>query len=198
MCFFLYQKENVFVGYAHHFLGWIQIRKKILKYPMTWQLIFQAFIFFLRQKKQWSNSFKCFYLQWTDDPVEQNWLKCLGCSRSRLTNSAQQVPEPDQLSGISFDTRPNLIQFWKSSGSPKHRDSQTPMFPNTKLFSEVCLKIYGLIKKYLKPLFRVEEVGSLSTRAKMAPKLSSRAYLIFWWQMRRFRAQLQNYKFNSV
>ena len=26
--FFLYQKENVFVGYAHHFLGWIQIRKK--------------------------------------------------------------------------------------------------------------------------------------------------------------------------
>ena len=131
--FFLYQKENVFVGYAHHFLGWIQIRKKILKYPMTWQLIFQAFIFFLRQKKQWLNSFKCCYLKWTDDPVEQNWLKCLGCSRSRLTNSAQQVPEPDQLPGISFDTRPNLIQFWKSSGSPKHRDSQTPMFPNTKI-----------------------------------------------------------------
>ena len=89
--------------------------KKILKYPMTVDL--PALILFLRQKKQWLNSFKCCYLKWTDDPVEQNWLKCLGCSLSRLTNSAQQVLEPDQLPSVSFDTQPNLIQFGKSLGS---------------------------------------------------------------------------------
>ena len=32
-------------------------------------------------------------------------------------NSAQRVPEPDPLPGISFDTRPDPIQFWKSLGS---------------------------------------------------------------------------------
>ena len=32
-------------------------------------------------------------------------------------NSAQRVPEPDPLPGISFDTRPDPIQFKKSSGS---------------------------------------------------------------------------------
>ena len=132
-CVFSVPKRKCICWLCTPFFGMNTNSQKNLKYPMTWQLIFQAFIFFLRQKKQWSNSFKCFYLKWTDDPVEQNWLKCLGCSRSRLTNSAQQVPEPDQLPGISFDTRPNLIQFWKSSGSPKHRDSQTPMFPNTKI-----------------------------------------------------------------
>ena len=31
--------------------------------------------------------------------------------------SAQRVPEPDPLPDISFDTQPDLIQFWKSSGS---------------------------------------------------------------------------------
>ena len=31
--------------------------------------------------------------------------------------SAQRVPEPDPLSGISFDTRPDMILFWKSLGS---------------------------------------------------------------------------------
>ena len=31
--------------------------------------------------------------------------------------SAQRVPEPDPIPGISFDTRPDPIQFWKSSGS---------------------------------------------------------------------------------
>ena len=34
----------------------------------------------------------------------------------RLTvSSAQRVPEPDPLPGISFDTRPDPIQFWKLS-----------------------------------------------------------------------------------
>ena len=32
-------------------------------------------------------------------------------------SSAQRVPEPDPLPGISFDTRPDPIQFEKSSGS---------------------------------------------------------------------------------
>ena len=36
---------------------------------------------------------------------------------SGLMNSAQQVPEPDLLLGIYFDTGPDPIQFWKSSGS---------------------------------------------------------------------------------
>ena len=31
--------------------------------------------------------------------------------------SAQRVSEPDPLPGISVDTRPDPIQFWKSSGS---------------------------------------------------------------------------------
>ena len=37
--------------------------------------------------------------------------------------SAQRVPEPVPLPGISFDTRPDPIQFWKLSGSgnPKYR-----------------------------------------------------------------------------
>ena len=33
------------------------------------------------------------------------------------TCSAQGVPEPDPLPSIFFDTRPDPIQFWKSSGS---------------------------------------------------------------------------------
>ena len=33
------------------------------------------------------------------------------------TTSAQRVPEHDPLPGISVDTRPDPIQFWKSSGS---------------------------------------------------------------------------------
>ena len=35
----------------------------------------------------------------------------------QVQSSAQQVPVPDLLTGISFDTRPYPIQFWKSSGS---------------------------------------------------------------------------------
>ena len=31
-------------------------------------------------------------------------------------SSAQRVPEPDLLPSISFDTRLDPIQFWKSSG----------------------------------------------------------------------------------
>ena len=34
-----------------------------------------------------------------------------------ITISVQRVPEPDPLPGISFDTRPDPIQFEKSSGS---------------------------------------------------------------------------------
>ena len=34
-----------------------------------------------------------------------------------VLDSAQRVPEPDPLPGISFNTRPDPIQFWKSSGS---------------------------------------------------------------------------------
>ena len=113
---FPYQKNMYLL--AMHTIFWNEYKvakKKILKYPMTVDL--PALILFLRQKKQWLNSFKCCYLKWTDDPVEQNWLKCLGCSLSRLTNSAQQVLEPDQLPSVSFDTQPNLIQFGKSLGS---------------------------------------------------------------------------------
>ena len=32
-------------------------------------------------------------------------------------SSVQRVPEPDPIPGISFATRPDPIQFWKSSGS---------------------------------------------------------------------------------
>ena len=35
----------------------------------------------------------------------------------QVQSSAQQVPVPDLLTGISFDTQPYPIQFWKSSGS---------------------------------------------------------------------------------
>ena len=41
----------------------------------------------------------------------------LSLGQSRPTASAQRVPEPDPLPGISFDTQPDPIQFWKSSGS---------------------------------------------------------------------------------
>ena len=34
-----------------------------------------------------------------------------------VSNSAQRVPEPDTLPSIFVYTRPDLIQFWKSSGS---------------------------------------------------------------------------------
>ena len=34
-----------------------------------------------------------------------------------LISSAQRVPKPDPLPSISFATRPDPIQFWKSSGS---------------------------------------------------------------------------------
>ena len=37
--------------------------------------------------------------------------------KTSLTRSAQRVPEPDPLPGIFFDTRPDPIQFLKSSGS---------------------------------------------------------------------------------
>ena len=35
----------------------------------------------------------------------------------QVQSSAQQVPEPDLLTGISFDTLSYPIQFWKSSGN---------------------------------------------------------------------------------
>ena len=34
-----------------------------------------------------------------------------------LVRSAQRVPEPDPLPGISLDTQPNPIHFWKLTGS---------------------------------------------------------------------------------
>ena len=49
-----------------------------------------------------------------------NAIKNVGrCSTSVSVGmiSAQRVPEPDPLPGISVDTRPDPIQFWKSSGS---------------------------------------------------------------------------------
>ena len=117
------------------FLNEYKFAKKILKYPMTVDLL--ALILFLRQKEQWLNSFKCCYLKWTDDPVEQNWLKCLGGSLSRLKNSAQQVLEPDVTSYPVFLSIPNLTWFnfgnHRVAGSPKHQDSQTPVLPNTTI-----------------------------------------------------------------
>ena len=44
-------------------------------------------------------------------------LQLLVSRDGKVTDSAQRVPEPDPLPGISFDTRPDPIQFWKSSGS---------------------------------------------------------------------------------
>ena len=38
-------------------------------------------------------------------------------SANDIESSAQRVPEADPLPGISFDTWPDPIQFWKSSGS---------------------------------------------------------------------------------
>ena len=35
----------------------------------------------------------------------------------QVQSSAQQVPEPHPQTGISFNTRSYLIQFWKSSGN---------------------------------------------------------------------------------
>ena len=48
---------------------------------------------------------------------DQNWHFLVTFVNVLWIISAQWVPEPDPLPGISFDTRPNPIQFWKSSGS---------------------------------------------------------------------------------
>ena len=52
------------------------------------------------------------------------WLLDISSRRTKvprylgpMSNSVQRVPEPDPIPGISFATRPDPIQFWKSSGS---------------------------------------------------------------------------------
>ena len=52
-------------------------------------------------------------LQKSDEAVEEECKDVKACSMKEVHTmpSAQRVPEPDPLPGISFDTRPDPIQF---------------------------------------------------------------------------------------
>ena len=69
------------------------------------------------------------YREWLPIVLGNNFMRVYGLNplsevgydrtfkSTQVLYSVQRVPEPDPIPGISFDTRPDPIQFRKSSGS---------------------------------------------------------------------------------